>query len=211
MNQYVSLYDFCTSNRVECTQGDNGIYNCYINYTKEDNRPWGNGKHCLDAIENAVINYMRWHSQRSFSTAAESKPEDASHDAKELIDFFNTGGRIFKYWFAIKHDKDEIADQYEYEALTKNPELVDKMQSLVECIEATIKDINFKISERYPAVHNPWIQAIVYYESPSLELYENNSFIRDLVNKLGEKDKNAFYEMQKELAKFEDEILKVDE
>ncbi len=192
--------------------GENGVYQCFINYNQGD-RPWGNGDNCLDAIEHGVVMYLRHNSKRGFQQPAQQQPQQLSvkkFDPQEMGYFFSFEARIFWYYFAKKYNKERLIAHYEAEAMKANPDFVNSMRFLVEVATKTIDDINAKLYEKIPAIHNVWIQSIVYYESLLLERYENAQVIRDLISKTGEEDKQGFKGIQKTIAEIDKEIQTLD-
>lgn len=212
MSMYETIYDFCKANRVEATMSPTGVYNCYINYTDSDTRPWGTGTNVLDAIDNGVVNYIRHHSQRGFHQPQKAQQSASpNYQPKDLINFFNFEGRIFWYWFARKYGKQNLINYYENEAKKANPDFLNQMKYLIEHAVKSIDDINTRLFNEFPAIHNIWIQSIVYYESFEREIYENNKKIMELIEKQKPEDRKAFQEIQKTIAKIDEEIQKIED
>lgn len=215
MSTYDTIYDFCKANRVEVTMGQNGIYNCYINY-QEGDRPWGNGTNILDAIDNGVVTYLRnQSSHRSYHPQQPRKQQEAQIyqptnvqplPPDKLAHYLSFEGRIFWYWFARKYKKDHIITEYEQHAQDTHPSLLNTIRFIVDKAANTIENINTLLYEKIPAIHNIWIQAIVYYESFAAEKYENNKTIMDLVEKTSAQDREAFHRIQEQIAKIDEEI-----
>lgn len=198
----MTVFEFCKEHRVEVIMGRAGIYECWIDYQQGD-RPWGTGTNCLDAIDNGVVNYLKIKAQQMQKTTG-----TIDIDVSECTKFFSTEGLIFWYYFACKYNLPKYTEYYEKKCMEKGPGYKEIMQHITYNANETIKDINL-IVHGYPAVHNIFVQAIVYYESLKQDIFENAAVIRDLIKKTSERDQEGFYRIQNTIAEIDIEIQKL--
>jgi hypothetical protein len=195
----ISIFQFSEQNRIEVTMNNQGLYDCFINYEHGDNA-WGTGTHCLEAIEKGVVNFLKRQSQQYQQTIG-----NTPIDIKSITHFFSVEALFFWYYFACKYNLEKIKQQYELQCDQEHPGYKNILQFITQSCEDTISDINITIHGT-PAVYNPFVQAVVYYESQKRELYENNKAIMDIINKQVESEREGFFTIQKKIVEVDEAI-----
>lgn len=200
----MTIYDFVVQNRVEVTMNPDNSYSCYINY-KPGDKPWGKGSNCLQAIDDAVVNYINSGTLPPPPLTAEQIQKE--NDAMRL--FLSKDALFIWYFFARKYNMQNIINHYENIALNRNPHYLSSLRFLYTKVNEVIDDPTTKITPEYDAINNIFVQALVYYESLKMEKYNNNALIKGMISKLTKSDQIAFDKIQETIETVDNEIQKI--
>lgn len=200
----MTIYDFVKQHRVEVIVTASGVYNCYIDY-EPGNNPSGQGSNILEALDIGVANYLN-----NMNPAAIQKvgPDQQQQASDALRKFLSKEALFVWYYFARKYNMDKIVGYYEDLANTTHPTYCNTLRFLYDTINKVMDDMKVEIVKDYPAISNIFVQALVYYESLKIEKYENNTFIKKMLENLKADDINAFYVIQDTIKKVDIEIQK---
>lgn len=180
------------------------MHNCYINFKEGDN-PWASSDNALDAINDAVNNYVN--SGLYAPNIATKQKYDESNDALQL--FLSKDALFVWYFFARKYGKKKIIQHYETFAQQTNPRYLNIIRFIFDKVNEAVQDPTTTITPDYPALRNLFIMALVYYESLSLELYKNNAIIKKMIETSMPEDREAFDRIQETIGKVDTEIQKI--
>lgn len=207
----MTIYEFCTQNRVEVIFNKQGKHECYINF-EEGDRPLAVASNALDAIDAGVQNYLNRGKVPYTAPAPTNSLALSEKEENERLRLFLSKEALFIwYFYAKKYGKGRIVTYYEQLAQNTHPSYMNILRFIYDKVHEAVNNPNAKITDSYPALNNIFIQALVYHESLGQERYENNKIISDMQRTLKAEDKEAFGKIQETIIKVEEEIQKITE